>query len=119
MKCPNCGAQLGTIQGDTYTCDYCRSTFHAREFDPDWGRSRRDGDEARETVREIHHYHHQEAPDRLSAGMGCLVFFFFPLGWILYFLYRDSSPRKARTAMVIAAVMTVVFLVGLASGGGK
>lgn len=119
MKCPNCGAQLGTIQGDTYTCDYCRSIFHAREFDPNWGRSDEDGNEGRSAVKEVHHYHHQEPPDKLSAGMGCLIFLFFPLGWIIYFLYRDSSPHKARTAMVIAAVMTGLFLIGLLSGGGN
>ena len=118
MRCPNCGAQIGAFEGDTYTCEYCRSTYHAREFDPDWGKSRNGGGDASEgpVVREIHHYHH-EVPDRLSAGMGCLIFLFFPIGWIIYFLYRDSSPRKARTAMVIAAVMTVLFLVGILSGG--
>ena len=110
MKCPNCGAQIGAFEGDTFTCDYCRSSFHRSEFDPGWSPQQDN------TVREIHHYHH-EVPDRLSAGMGCLIFLFFPIGWIIYFLYRDSSPRKARTAMVIAAVMTVLFLVGILSGG--
>jgi hypothetical protein len=115
MRCPNCGAQIGSFQGDTYTCEYCRSTYHAREFDPDWGKSRTDGTGTQEApvVKEIHHYHHEEAPDRLSAGLGCLIFLFFPLGWIIFFLYRDSSPRKARTAMVIAAVMTLFFLAGV------
>ncbi|MBN2587565.1 MAG: hypothetical protein JXA64_02615 [Candidatus Fermentibacteraceae bacterium] len=112
MKCPNCGAQIGTFQGETLTCEYCRSTYHASEFDKSWK-----GTPAEPSVTEVHHYHHQEAPDRLSMGMGCLVFLFFPLGWIIYFLYRDSSPSKARTAMIIAAVMTVLFLIGIAGGG--
>jgi len=112
MKCPNCGAQLGSYSGETYICEYCRSSFHARELNPDWRNP------SEEAVKEIHHYHHSEKPDRLGAGLGCLVFFFFPLGWIIYFLYRDSSPRKARTAMIIAAVMTVFFLIGMAAGGG-
>lgn len=111
MKCPNCGAQIGNIEGEIYTCEYCRSTYHAREFDPDWK-----NDQDTPDIREIHHYHHQEVPDKLSVGMGCLCFFFFPLGWIIYFLYKDSSPRKARTAMIIAAVMTVFLLIGIASG---
>lgn len=114
MKCPNCGAQLGTFGDDGYTCEYCHSSFHPRELDPDW----KAGGEG-PAVREVHHYHHREPPDRLSAGMGCLVFLFFPLGWIIYFLYRDSSPRKARTAMIIAAVMTVFFLAGVVTGGGS
>jgi hypothetical protein len=111
MKCPNCGAQLGKFSGETYTCEYCRSTYHASEFDPGWKPEQDSGE-----VREIHH-HHYEAPDRLSAGLGCLCFFFFPIGWIIYFLYKDSSPAKARTAMIIAAVMTVLFLIGIASSG--
>jgi hypothetical protein len=110
MKCPNCGAQIGKIEGEIYTCEYCRSTYHARELNPDWNTDQETSD-----VREIHHYHHREAPDKLSAGLGCLCFLFFPLGWIIYFLYRDSSPRKARTAMIIAAVMTVFILIGIAS----
>ncbi len=114
MKCPNCGAQIGKLHDDFYTCDYCKSTFNAWEVNPGW---KKDDDSG--SVKEIHHYYHQEAPDRLSAGMGCLVFLFFPLGWIIYFMYRDSSPRKARTAMIIAAVMTVFFLIGMVSGGGK
>ena len=111
MKCPNCGAQIGKIEGEIYTCEYCKSTYHAGELNPDWNT-----DQETSNVREIHHYYHQEAPDKLSAGMGCLCFLFFPLGWIIYFLYRDSSPRKARTAMIIAAVMTVFILIGIASG---
>lgn len=114
MKCPNCGAQIGKIEDEVYTCEYCRSTYHAREFDQSWNK-----DHDTSNAREIHHYHHQEAPDKLSAGMGCLCFFFFPLGWIIYFMYKDSSPRKARTAMIIAAVMTVFVLIGIASGNGK
>jgi len=114
MKCPNCGAQIGKFESETYTCKYCRSTFHASEFDPDWN-----NDQDTSNVSEIHHYHHQEAPDKLSMGLGCLCFFFFPLGWIIYFLYKDSSPRKARAAMIIAAVMTIFMIIGIASGTGK
>ncbi len=36
MKCPNCGAQIGDFKGETYVCQYCRSTFHQSEFDPGW-----------------------------------------------------------------------------------
>jgi hypothetical protein len=114
MKCPNCGAQIGRLEGDLITCEYCASTFHARELDPSWKQPDQDSG-----VREVHHYHHQEPIDKLSAGLGCLIFLFFPLGWIIYFLYRDSSPRKARTAMIIAAVMTVFFVIGIVSGGGR
>ncbi|MEN8209895.1 MAG: hypothetical protein ABFR50_11665 [Candidatus Fermentibacteria bacterium] len=113
MKCPNCAAQIGNIDRETYTCKYCQSTFHASEFDPDWNNN-----QDTSGVKEIHHYHHPETQDKLSVGMGCLSFLFFPIGWIIYFLYRDSSPRKAKVAMIIAAVMTVFFLVGIASGTG-
>jgi len=111
VKCPNCGAQIGKIDGEIYTCEYCRSTFHARELDPDWKSEKEPS-----PVTEIHHYHYQETPDKLSTGLGCLCLFFFPLGWIIYFLYRDSSPKKARTAMIIAAIMTIVFFVTIVSG---
>lgn len=112
MKCPNCGAQLGDSDSETYTCKYCNSAFHASEFDPGWKK-----DQDTPNVTEIHHHHH-EVPDKLSMGLGCLCFFFFPIGWIIYFLYRNSSPRKARTAMIIAAIMTVFFIITIASGDG-
>ncbi|MBD3279073.1 MAG: hypothetical protein GF388_12300 [Candidatus Aegiribacteria sp.] len=111
MKCPNCGAQIGSFQGENYTCEYCRSTYHVSEFDPNWKKETEGSD-----VKEIHHYHHNEPPDKLSMGLGCLCFFFFPLGWVIYFLYKDSSPRKARTAMIIAAVMTAFFVIGMIFG---
>ena len=111
MRCPNCGAQIGKFENDTYTCEYCRSTYHASELDPDWK-----NEESPSSAQEIHHYHHQKAPDKLSTGLGCLCFFFFPIGWIIYFLYKDSSPKKAKTAMIIAAVMTAIWLFGIALG---
>jgi len=114
---------MGTLKGDEYRCDYCMSTFHRSELDPVRGRreaTKDEGTEEEQVVREVHHhYFHDEKPDRLSAGLGCLIFLFFPLGWIIYFLYRDSSPGKARTAMIIAAVMTVLFLAGIAGVGGR
>lgn len=114
MKCPNCGAQIGDFKGETYICQYCRSSFHRHEFDPGW----KDESESA-SVKEIHHYHHQEAPDRLSTGMGCLCFLFFPVGWFIYFLNRDSSPRKAKTALIIAVIMTVFIMIGIATGNGN
>jgi hypothetical protein len=114
MKCPNCGAQIGSFKGDTYICDYCRSTYHRRELEPDWK-----PEPTEDTVKEIHHYHHQEAPDRLSAGMGCLCFLFFPIGWFIYFLNRESSPKKAKAALIIAVIMTVLLMIGIASGNGN
>jgi len=111
MKCPNCGAQVSKLSGETYTCEYCRSTYHAREFDPGWNENSESSG-----VTEIHHHYH-DASDKLSTGLGCLCFFFFPLGWIIYFLYKDSSPKKARAAMIIALVMTVFMLIGIAAGG--
>lgn len=119
MKCPNCGAQMSTFEGDSYTCEYCMSTFHASEFDGRRKPPERESGNDGQVVKEVHHYYHQETPDRLSAGLGCLIFLFFPLGWIIYFLNRDSSPKKARTAMIIAAVMTVFFLATVFTGGGK
>ncbi len=114
MKCPNCGAQIGDFKGETCVCQYCRSVFHKREFDPEWN-----SESDKSAVQEIHHYHHQEPPDRLSTGMGCLCFLFFPVGWFIYFLNRESSPRKAKTALVIAVIMTVLLMIGIASGNGN
>lgn len=106
------------MEGDAYRCEYCMSIFHPREFDP--GRGRPEGTDEGQMVREVHHhYYHEGTPDRLSAGLGCLILLFFPLGWIIYFMYRDSSPRKAKTALVIAAVLTVLFIAGVAGGGGR
>jgi len=110
MKCPNCGAQIGRFTGESYTCEYCRSTFHRSEFDPRWSAGQDDN------VREIHHYHHQQLPDRLGGAMGCLCVLFFPLGLVLYFLYRDSFPNKARTALIITAVMFALIVLGVISG---
>lgn len=111
MKCRNCAAEIGKFQGETVVCEYCRSTFHRSEFDPSWKPAVPDA------VQEVHHYHHELPPDKLTPVMGCLIFFFFPLGWVIYFLYRDSSPKKARTAMIIAAVMTAMMLLGILGGG--
>lgn len=116
MKCPNCGAQIGDFKGETYVCQYCRSTFHRHEFDPGW---KIESEEKSAPVKEIHHYHHQEPPDRLSTGMGCLCFLFFPIGWFIYFLNRESSPRKAKAALIIAVIMTVLLMIGIASGNGN
>ena len=68
----------------------------------------------REVIREIHHYH--DEPDRLSFGVGCLSFLFFPVGWIVWALNKDSKPRKARTALVIAIIVTAFFLIGVIGG---
>ncbi len=112
MKCRNCGAEIAHFKGETVVCDYCHSTFHRSEFD-----STHRAGEANEpqVIKEIHHYH-DKAPDKLSAGLGCLCFFFFPLAWIVYFMYKDSSPAKARTALIIAVVMTFFMLIGIAGG---
>ena len=115
MKCRNCGATISRFEGETTVCEYCHSVFHRSELDPSW-KSPQSGEQ--QVVREVHHYH-ERPPDKLSVGLGCLCFFFFPVGWIIYFLYRDSSPAKARTAMIIAAVMSVFFLVGIIFGGGS
>ncbi len=74
MKCPNCGAQIGNFDSETYTCKYCRSTFHASEFDPGWKNNQDSSN-----VTEIHHYHHQEAPDRLSMGLGVPIYSSVPI----------------------------------------
>ena len=114
MKCPNCGAQIGDFKGETYVCQYCRSTFQKHEFDPGWTGKSEDT-----PVKEIHHHYHREAPDKLSAGMGCLCFLFFPIGWFIYFLNRDSSPKKAKAALIIAVIMTALIMIGIASGNGN
>ena len=112
MKCRNCSAEIADATGEMITCEYCGSRFHRSEMDPSWKPTVSDN------VQEIHHYHHELPPDKLSVGLGCLIFLFFPLGWVIYFLYKDSSPKKAKAAMVIAAVLTVMMLIGIASGGG-
>jgi len=115
MKCRNCSADMSRVEGDAVFCDFCGSRFLRSEVDPSW----KPAGQTPGTVTEIHHHYHvEEKPDRLSAGLGCLIFLFFPLGWVIYFLYRDSSPRKAKAALVIAAVMTVFMLVGILSGDG-
>ena len=110
MKCPNCGAQMGAFQGETFTCDYCRSSFHRSEFDPSWSPA------PENQVQEVHHYHHNQIPDRLGNALGCLCVLFFPIGLVFYFLYRDSYPNKARTALTITAVMFGLILLGALSG---
>jgi len=112
VKCRNCSAEITDPSGEMIICEYCGSRFHRSELDPSWKPPGQDP----EAVREVHHYHHELPPDKLSVGLGCLIFLFFPLGWVIYFLYRDSSPKKAKAAMVIAAVLTVLMLVGILSG---
>lgn len=115
MRCRNCSAEIAHLEGDIVVCEFCGSRFHRSEVDPSW----KPQTPAPGTVTEIHHHYHvAEKPDRLSAGLGCLIFFFFPVGWVIYFLYRDSSPRKAKAALVIAVVMTAVMIFGILSGNG-
>jgi hypothetical protein len=112
MKCRNCSAEITHADGDIITCEFCGSRFHRSEVDPSW----RPPQQGPAVVKEIHHYYVQEKADKLSSGLGCLCFLFFPLGWILYFLYKDSSPKKAKAALVIAVIMTVTMFIGIASG---
>lgn len=112
MKCRNCSAEITRADGDSITCEFCGSRFHRSELDPSWRPPQQDP----QVVKEIHHYYVQEKPDKLSTGLGCLCFFFFPLGWIIYFLNKDSSPKKARTAFIIAAIMTAFMFLGILSG---
>ena len=112
LKCPNCGARLEELSGRNYRCDYC-DTVYAREeilpvAEPDKATP------PREVIREVHHYH--DEPDRLSFGMGCLSFLFFPVGWIIWAANKDKKPHKARTALVIAIVVTSLLALSIISG---
>ncbi len=109
MKCPNCSAQIASPEGDTFACEYCGSRFHRSELDPTWK------PEEQGVVREVHHHYHERSPDRLNPALGCLCFFFFPLAWILYFLYRGEYPRRAKAALIIALVMTGLVVLGMVS----
>mgnify|MGYP001122969622 CR=1 FL=1 len=114
MKCPNCGAKLTETRSRDYRCEYCDTVYDRAEVLPSPEPSQ--AAPPKEVIREIHHYH--DGPDRLSFGMGCLSFLFFPVGWIIWLLNKDSKPRKAKTALVIAIVVTAFFLVGVIGGNG-
>jgi hypothetical protein len=112
LKCPSCGARLREASGGDYRCDYCDTVYARREVLPEAEPEK--AVPTREVIREIHHYH--DEPDRLSFGMGCLSFLFFPVGWIIWATNKDSKPRKARTALVIAIIVTGIFVISLIGG---
>jgi len=112
LKCPGCGARLQELDGGGYRCEYCDTVYARREVLPEAEPEK--AVPTKEVIREIHHYH--EEPDRLSFGMGCLSFLFFPVGWIIWAINKDSKPRKARTALVIAMIVTGIFVISLISG---
>ena len=63
--------------------------------------------------------------DKKSVGWGILGFFIPLLGALLYFMWRKESPLKAKSvgigalvALCIAAVGTIIGVVGTMLGGG-
>jgi rubredoxin len=113
LKCPNCGARLQELPSRNYRCDYCDTVYAREEILP----AAAEPDKAvppREVIREVHHYH--DEPDKLSFGMGCLSFLFFPVGWIIWAANKDTKPRKARTALVIAIVVTAFLVLSIIGG---
>jgi Zn-finger nucleic acid-binding protein len=115
LKCPNCGARLEKTHSGDYRCDYCDTVYDRKEIVGATEHS--EAEQPKEVIREIHHYH--DEPDKLSFGLGCLSFFIFPVGWIIWATNKDTKPRKARTALVIAIIVTLFFLIGVIGGGGN
>ena len=113
MKCISCGADIVKQDDGRYYCDYCHSHYMPEELgiQPETGPA-----EEKVLVKEIHHYHGKN-PDKLSVPLGCLSFFFFPVGWVIWFLYKDSHPSKARMALLIAVISTALIAFSIFSGG--
>ena len=55
-----------------------------------------------------------EAPinsDKNSVGLNILSFFIFWVGIILYFVYRKSSPKKAKGCLISALIVPVIAVI--------
>ncbi len=105
-KCVNCGADDLRREGEAWRCAYCRSLFH----DPIPPANTAP---QQVVIREVRYVHRTE--DKLGVGLGCLCLFFFPLAWVIWALSLKSSPKRARTAFVIAVIQTGLFLLGILS----
>lgn len=57
----------------------------------------------------------QQKEDRLGFGWGILAFLIPLAGWIMYFVWRDETPKKARDAGLVGTISFVLNMLALLS----
>lgn len=89
MYCKNCGRK---IYDDTEICPYCSTPTHPRN--------------------------NFQSQDKPSIGFGILGFFIPLVGLILYLVYKDKSPKKAKSAgkgaiagVIVNIVLSIVYAI--------
>lgn len=114
MKCPNCSAKLRERNGKLFYCEYCDAEFSRSEILPGSIQAEQELKQQSQIIKEIHHYH--EKPDKLSMGMGCLSFFFFPIGIIYFLINYQDYPKKAKAALMVAGVSILLVIIANIAG---
>lgn len=82
MYCKNCGRK---IYDDTEICPYCSTPTHSHK--------------------------NFQSQDKPSIGFGILGFFIPLVGLILYLVYKDKNPKKAKSAGIGAIAGVIVNIV--------
>lgn len=91
MYCKNCGRK---IYDDTEICPYCSTPTHS--------------------------HNNFQSQDKPSIGFGILGFFIPLVGFILYLVYKDKSPKKAKSAgkgaiagVIVNIVLSIVYAIAI------
>lgn len=106
MFCPNCKNQMNDT-GIEYACPYCGT--HLRK---DFGNNQNNAQQNYQQQRP------RQIEEQNTAGYAVLGFFFPMIGFILWLVWKDDYPKRAKSAgqgallsLIIGAVATVIILV--------
>lgn len=115
MYCPNCRNEM-TDQGAESVCAYCNTRINKSQVNPAQPYQQYPNQQQHSNQQQ---YSQQPANnDSSSIGYGLLGYFFPIVGLILYLVWKDEYPLRAKSAgkgalisVIVNAILTIIIII--------